>query len=163
MIKRIEGTESTRKMIGNIVEDLQKRRPQKNHVDYFMTLREKRTRSEFLTDDNKGTLRNVSLFYLNNYRIHGAVGNKTGNILITQKPFFMSAKKAVEKIQDFLAKLQPEKRAEAKRVSAKSDKPDFDFEESELDATFDKFSIHQKVQGSNNCKSWEVFDEYIKL
>lgn len=191
---RVEGTDHTRKMIGNIVSDLQKRKPQKRHIDYYATLDKGFKHSALLTNENSGIVRNVSILYLNGtrnslvepiknkkpfnlknfladaifsyiqpWRIEAAIGNKTGNILIDKKPKFMSIETACSKISEFLEQLQPENIAKAKKIVPKTENYNFDFAESNLDALFDGFRIHESINGYDGGSSKECFEAYKSL
>lgn len=165
-ITKINGTERTKKLIGNIVTDFQKRKPIQNHVDYFATLNQGNERSQLLTDENSGALRNVSILYLKvaGERIQAAIGNKTGNILIEQKPPFMSLKEAKTRILSFLEKIQPEKIAKSKEIVSKTENlSDIGFTKSTLDTTIGDFEIHEEIRGSNSACSGESFEEYKTL
>ena len=120
---RINGTDATKRFITSITKDFQKDKPNMSHIDYTACLQNKHRNSTLLTDENRGVLRNVSLLYVNTSRffrgIRAAIGNNTGNMIIHQKPFFMSKETAVKHVVKFLEKLQPETAAKPQKVSSK--------------------------------------------
>lgn len=118
---RVNGTDCTRNLIKGVIGELQKGKPSKKHIDYSISLRNGLFPSTLITNENNGQIRNVSLVQLRNTAffsgIRAAIGNETGNVLIHNKPFHMSTRRAVKKIQDFLRALQPKNEVQARRIS----------------------------------------------
>lgn len=162
----IEGTERTRTLITNIARDFHSKKPSTRHVDYSIKTG---WNSELLTDEQGDVFRNVSIIYLPG--INAAIGNKTGNMLIG-KPWFMSIKKAVRKICDFLEKIQPEKLSTAKVVESESSytwhnpmtsgpTPDFSKFVEILDVNGTK--VQRTITGNNHLWSSDCLDAYKTL
>jgi len=169
---RINGTETTRNLVKSIVKDFKKNKPSMSHVDYSVSLRDKRHISSLSTDENNGVIRNVSILYVNIPKhfqgIHAAIGNKTGNILIHQKPFFMSSKKALKKILTFLSELQPENQTKPVKVS--SNIKHFGPIEAKsssnyhvMTSEFKNSTLKKNIGGSNSTVTVEVFEPYKTL
>lgn len=169
MIRRIDGNETTKKLIGNIINDFRQERPSNSHVDYDIYLKNGLNHATLLTDENAGNFRNVSILYFNG--IMAAIGNKTGNILIQQKPRFISENKVLQKICDFLSLIQPENLKNAKKIERFKELYN---NKEELGLTPDFISIKQNFQinktritksitGDNNRSSIECVDEYKTL
>lgn len=171
MIKRIEGTETTRTLIQNILARIQKDKPQMSHIDYKVKLEKKVTdTAELSTYENEGVLRNVSLIDINplfpfSKNIKAAIGNKTGNILLEEKPFFMSTKKALKKIEQFLTNLQLKSRLGFKGLD--KDVNDFGRPEQmkviKLKEKYKNFDVTSTVDASNSRYSAEASDVYQAL
>lgn len=163
---RINGTETTRRLIGNTVNELRKGRPNSRHVDYVVSLSKNRRNSELLTSENDGIMRNVSILYINDSsffnRIEAAIGNKTGNVLIGEKPFFMSAKRAFKKVQEFLAQLQPENLAKAEKIKSEQ-KVYKSFITLKTSADFGRFRLTQTTKGSDAIKPFEQYIPFRTL
>jgi len=169
---RVNGTVGTRKMIKNISNQLHKQRPNRADIDYSITLSNKHHTSSLTTGEGlysenyTQAFRNISLLYVNSSKlsngIHAAIGNKTGNILIHDKPFFMSTKKAVKKIQEFLAQLQPENLGKPQKVSTATSNYS-DYIKTKSSQEFKNFKIEKIIEGSNSSHSGEILESYIKL
>lgn len=160
---KIMGNENTKRLINNIVSSLQKEKPSTNHVDYsLMSISDKSAHSELLTDENNGVIRNVSLLYVKGRQIQAAIWNKTGDIQINYKPWFISIKSAISKISKFLEELQPDNLVNAKlKPSLNIKHPDYSIKTEQLIVN-PKQKIQKKIVGSNCTKTWEVTDEYKK-
>ena len=178
MAIHISGNDTTRKLIQNIVQDLPKNRPETKFVDYSLTLKQKYSRSTLITDeqigaDGKHILRNVSLIKVgySNFKngIKAAIGNNTGAILIQEKPFFISTKTAIKRIQKFLSQLQPENQKPPKEYDRKMGNHQFkgnshfynSYKTKNL--TQDNLTLRKVAQGSDNAESIEVFEPYKNL
>lgn len=166
MIRKIAGTEQTKSLITNIVSDLHSKRPLTKHVDYSITVNKDST---LLTDENGDFFRNVSIIYLKG--IQAAIGNKTGNILINQKPLLISTEEVIKKICGFLEKIQPQNLKRANVINETSDTiteanslgltPDFSKVTQDLKS--DGLKVRRTITGSNNTWSGECFEEYKTL
>lgn len=166
MIRKIAGTEQTRSLITNIIGDFHSKRPLTKHVDYSITMNRNST---LLTDENGDTFRNVSIIYLKG--IQAAIGNKTGNILINQKPLLVSTEEAIKRICVFLEKIQPQNLKKASIINEASDTiPEVnslgltpDFTKVTQDLKSDGLKVRRTITGSNNTWSGERFEEYKTL
>lgn len=160
-VNRIKGNENTKRLINNIVTNLQKEKPSTSHVDYsLMSISRKSAHSELLTDENNGVLRNVSILYVKGRKIQAAIWNKTGDIQINYKPWFMSIKSAVSKISKFLEDLQPENLVNAKaKPSLNIKHPDYAIKTEQLIVN-PKQKIQKKIVGSNCTATREIRSEY---
>lgn len=163
---KIESTPTTKKMIGNIVQGLQKQKPDASYVGYSVMLTKKSKFSRLLTDENNGELRNVSLLDIDLtslfHTVRAVVGNKTGNILIEEKPFWMKTEKALKRVQDFLSQLQPESHP----GSVTSKFPEEIGKSSKLVKSTEYFEgsrIENYIHGSNDTLSFEVAEAYKTL
>lgn len=170
MIKRIEGNETTKKLITDILKVAQKNRPPMKHVDYSVSLIDKHNTSELHTDENNGILRNISIININplypiRKSIKAAIGNQTGNILLEEKPLFMSTKKTLKKIQEFLTNLQLANRN--RLMSITQDANDYGSPETmkviKTTEKYKNFDIINKIDASNYQHSSEVFEPYKTL
>lgn len=115
-------------------------------------------------------MRNVSLININplfpfSKNIKAAIGNKTGNILLEEKPFFMSTKKAFKKIEEFLTNLQLKSRIGFKGLE--KDANDFGRPEQmkviKVKEKYKKFDITSTIDASNSKYSAEASDVYQTL
>lgn len=161
---RIMGTDNTRALVQNIIGGLRKEKPTQRHINYAISLLDKNHRSEFLTHEQDGVLRNVSMLRINNSspfitNILAVIWNKSGDIAIHEMPFFMSKKTAFLKIQEFLAQLQFNNITKPQEVSCKTGHSK-DLNSLNTIAKFDKFNIEQNIHGSNNMWSFECVEEY---
>ena len=168
MIPRVKGTDITKKAIVSIVKDLQKNKPTQKHVDYLISLKSKSRNVELVTDENKGELRNISILRINASKafssIRAAIGNTTGDLLLEERPFFMSTKKALKKIEEALTQLQPENRINPQKVSAKTPRYNSQsYNRFETKEHFEKFDIVSRTDGSDSTESFEFFDPYKVL
>lgn len=160
---RIEGTERTRALIGNIVKDLHSKRPQENHVDYIISTG---VLSELRTSEQGDKFRNVSIIDLG--RIHAVIGNKTGNILMS-KPLLMTKNGAVKRICIFLEAIQPERLDSAKITHVETDsfrgKDGPAYDRSSVSHTFQIGweKIKRTIAACNNMWSGECCDAYKTL
>ncbi len=158
MIKRIVGSSSTKALINNVVGVFNSSKLAARHVDYSVSVGKN---SVLFTDEDDSTFRNVSLIYLKG--IQAAIGNKTGNILISKKPWLMSAKRALQKISNFLEKIQPENISKAELIKTETSKcvPDFDKISQTLELNGTKIKID--ITGSNTIGLGECFEPYKTL
>lgn len=85
------------------------------HHDYTLNLYSKnKLKAQLVTDKNADGFRNVSLLRINPNSILGlkrifvAIGNKTGNIIINDKPFLMRAKTVLKKAKSTLEAMHKE-------------------------------------------------------
>lgn len=122
-IGKIEGTESTRKMIRNVVAELQQRKPDRS-IDHSIVLKEGNHHTDLFIKKNEGILDEKSVFSIDN-SIKAVIDNPTGDITIEKRPFFISVNEVGEKFRDFLNKLQPEN-----RVPLRTPKSDFQIDHS---------------------------------
>ncbi len=160
MIK-INGTTQIKTLIRNIVTDLNNVKVTNSHVDYSIALaKNNKTKCSLLTDKNGDNLRNVSILNVN--RIRAAIGNNTGNILINYKPFFMSTKKAVSKICKFLELIQNTPKKCIKPYKVEFNEANFSLRKKQYDFN-EKNKLVTEITGSDSTKTWECFEEYIKL
>jgi len=162
MIKRIEGTDATKKMIKAIVQNARKDRPNTKYVDYTINLEKKFEHSDLSTFEYQGVVRNVSNLNINPLSfpsgIKAAIGNVSGAIDIESIPFYMSTKKAQKKIMNFLTQLQPENRTNSKMIKTSPLVSDaFTIEED-----FGKYKIESEFEGSNTTPARKQIFEILK-
>jgi len=168
MITRINGTETTKKFIKAIVGDLQKKKPVKQYLssDFYIDYSTKKGFSTLCTDENSGVMRNISLLRINYNKtfnkVEATIGNKTGNILIEDKPFYMTQKKALKLVMNFLENLQPENLANPKSASFKTKKFSNSMD-TIAHTTFDDAVHAVKIDSSNSRSSFEVSKVYKNL
>ena len=115
MLKHIEGTEKTQELITEIIKNFMAQKPSTKHVDYEITIGKKKS---LQTEENNSILRNVSIVKLG--RLHVAIGNKTGDLLVIKKPFWITKNGILRKITKFLQKIQPESLINAKKIEKDS-------------------------------------------
>lgn len=75
-----------------------------SHYDYAVDIFSNgRHKAQLITDENNNKLRNISLVFLNTKKAFGfvkaAIGNKTGNIAVVHKPWWMKLKTAEKKVE----------------------------------------------------------------
>jgi len=164
MITRIQGTETTKKMVINAVESMRKIRPDARHIDYEVLLNNKRGYSSLSTFEDNKQLRNISQISISNSQlfsgIKAVIGNKTGNVDIERVPLFMSVKKATRKINSFLELLQPEN-----RVNPISEGPlPVDFPNMiKTQETFKKYQLQTTIHPSDRITERESVPRYRTL
>ena len=159
---RINGTEQTRRLIKNVMCEFKKTKLQNRQVDYNFNLTNKFNDHTLLTCENKEDgFRKVSIIHMSLpfSTIHAAIGNDNGNILLHDKPFFMSANAAKKKIINFLIKLQPENLSTTMKIILPPDKMKGLRKIVEL-FKFEKFNLKKTVEGSDSKFTMEVLDIY---
>lgn len=117
MIGKIMGSEASKRMINNVIEDVQKRRPAARCIDYTIELTEGKKESKLYTNEYAGELRNYSRIVIG--KIIADIGNKSGKIAIQKKPIFISCKKSSKKVEEFLEKIQPQNLFKAKNIETR--------------------------------------------
>ena len=161
---RIEGTPRTRALIGAIVRDLHAKRPATSHVNYNISIPRK---GELITFEEGKDFRNVSIILLG--EIRAAIGNKTGNLLLEEKSRFMTEKKALRKVVDFLETINPARRSNPKLTSTQ-----IQFDQGKLKTAHfssmdeEQFKIGEKtmirtITGTNNLHYTEADETYKTL
>lgn len=109
----IPATAERQRLIQGIVKNLKSKGPSNSRIEYYYTLKAKQRGSSFLSEEQNGIFREVSILNVNYSKILFAgiktvMENETGNVVFQHKPFLMSQKRALRKIDEFLRKLQPE-------------------------------------------------------
>lgn len=164
MFKPIEGTEDTQELIKNIINNLRAQKPPTQHVDYTISIGKK---ISLTTEENGEILRNVSIIKLKG--LHVAIGNRTGDILVRKKPWLMSDGRILQKITDFLEKINPKMLSIAKRIEKDSfaDSSFFGPKPGHIRITqtfqIGRTKIQQTILGSNSEATSEFIEEYKTL
>lgn len=166
MIKRLEGTAETRTLIRNIVEGLQKEKSRnRGSVEYVIDvedLKDRFLKSELLTREDNGSLRNVSLLYVdwveNPFRsIEAAIGNTTGNIVIHRNNSNIPNENMVSEIMKLLKRLQPKNLSQLKQVTPP---PRWEIV---AGGDFTDFRINKFIGSSDGYSPGESYDLYKTL
>lgn len=155
MIKKIESNETTKRLIKNVIKQVQTKKPQMKHVNYSFKVVDKHNSAELITKENDGVLENTSIIDINPLHpttkgIKATIDNTTGAIALKEKPLgiFMSKKTAFRKIQEFLNNLQLKNRLGFNGIENKD--PNFVRPGIvEIKEKYKKFDVISKMDASN--------------
>lgn len=167
--KIILATAERQKLIQNIASDLHNQKPKGKYVDYFYTLKAEKRGASLTTDESENAFRRVSILHINYSNIlfngiEATIGNTTGNIASLKKPLFMSTKKALRKIDEFLRKLQPENLKKAKSIEKNPDNIESEvYSDIKEVADFESYKITKHFIGSDSGSRRESNQLYKTL
>lgn len=155
-VRIIPATTERQRLIQSIVKDLKNKEPHTNRIEYYYTLKGKKRGSSYLSEEQNGIFRDVSILHVNYSKtlfqgIEAVMGNKTGRVFLERKPVFMTARRALKKLDEFLRKLQPEN-LENPKYGIASVKVSNSGEETQRDLTFDGYKINKHTISSKSMQ-----------
>lgn len=152
----IPATAERQRLIRGIVKSLKSKEPNNNLIEYSYTLERKKRGSSYSSEEQNGIFRDISILHINYSttlfrEIIAMIGNKTGRVFFEKKPVFMSAKKALKKIDEFLRELQPDNLRNSK-YEIPSEKGPISGVDTQRNLIFDGYKITQHTESKKSLE-----------
>ena len=116
MVRIIESSPVTKKLVGNMFTELRKIKPEAKYIDYSLFQKTKHRRISLISDESSGVLRNVSLVnlvsknpFVKTARL--AIWNESGAVRIHEHSIFTSVETLMKRLNAFLGDVNNESNA----------------------------------------------------